>query len=139
MASMMVMQIEGHMEKIFHMFAYLRIKHNSSMAFDPVEPNIYEYQFVHEDWLASAYGEFNEELSTNAPQPKGIGFTMRAFVDSDHASELTMQQSRTGFIIFLNSSPIHWLSKRQTSVETSSFGSEFIKMKQCCEYARKLQ
>ena len=134
MASMMVMQIEGHMEKIFHMFAYLRIKHNSSMAFDPVEPNIYEYQFVHEDWLASAYGEFNEELSTNAPQPKGVGFTMIAFVDSDYTGELTTRQSRTGFVKFLSSAPIYWLSKRQISVERSSFGFEFITIKHCCEY-----
>ena len=34
---------------------------------------------------------------------------MRSFVDSDHAGELTTRQSLTGFIIFLNSSPIYWL------------------------------
>ena len=31
------------------------------------------------------------------------------------------------------------MSKKQTSVESSSFGSEFIAMKQCCEYIRGLQ
>ena len=45
-----------------------------------------------------------------------------------------MCRSRTVLIIFLNSAPIYWFSKCQTSVETSSFGSEFITMKQCCEY-----
>ena len=39
-----------------------------------------------------------------------------------------------GSIIFLNSAPIHWLSKRQTPVEMISFGSEFIAMKKCFEY-----
>ena len=33
----------------------------------------------------------------------------------------------------LNSSPVHWYSKKQNSVETSSFGIEFIAMKQLCE------
>lgn len=31
------------------------------------------------------------------------------------------------------------MSKKQTSVETSSFGSEFIAMKQCTEYIRGLR
>jgi hypothetical protein len=31
------------------------------------------------------------------------------------------------------------LIKKQTSVETSSFGSEFVAMKQCCEYLRGLR
>ena len=31
------------------------------------------------------------------------------------------------------------MSKKQTSVESSSFGSEFIAMKQCCEYIRGLR
>ena len=42
-------------------------------------------------------------------------------------------------MVFLNSAPIHWFSKKQTSVETSSFGSEFIAMKSCCEYVRGLR
>ena len=31
------------------------------------------------------------------------------------------------------------MSKKQTSVESSSFGSEFIAMKQCCEYIQGLR
>ena len=100
------------------------------MVFYPTDPEIDDSQFVCEDFLASAYGEFKEELPPNATQPKGIGFTMRVFVDSDHAGELTTRRSRTGFIIFLNSSPIYWFLKCQTSVETISFGSEFIATKQ---------
>ena len=59
---------------------------------------------------------------------------MQTFIDTDHAGELTTRRSRTGFVIYLNSAPIYWFYKRQGSVETSSFGSEFITMKQCCEY-----
>ena len=35
----------------------------------------------------------------------------------------------TGFIIFLNNAPIVWHSKKQTRVENSVFGSEFIAMR----------
>ena len=94
-ASNMVMPREGHVEQLFHILAYLRIQQNISMVFDPKEPDIDDSQFVRENWLDSAYSEFKEELPTNALQPKGIGFTMRVFIDSDHAGELTTQQSQT--------------------------------------------
>ena len=139
MASMMASPRQGHLDQLFHMFAYLRIKHNSLMVFDPSEPDIDESQFVREDWSAAPYGECKEELPSGMPEPRGVGFTMRAFVDSDFAGELTTRRSRTGYIVFLNSAPIYWFSKRQTCVETSSFGSEFIAMKQCCEYIRGLR
>ena len=63
---------------------------------------------------------------------------MRAYFDYDHSGGLTTRQSRTRLIIFLNSSPIYWFLKRQTLAETSSFGSEFIAIKQCCEYVRAM-
>ncbi len=66
---------------------------------------------------------------------------MRAFVDSDHAGDtITRRRSRTGFMVFLNCSPIHWFSKKQgSSCETSSFGSKFCAVKTCCEYIRGLR
>ncbi len=64
---------------------------------------------------------------------------MSAYVDADHAGDKLTRRSRTGFIVFLNMSPIFWHSKKQTSVETSSFGSEFCAMKQCTEYIRGLR
>ena len=109
------------------------------MVFDHTEPDLDLSQFPSEDWSATAYGECKEEIPSNIPEPRGIGFTMRAFEDSDHAGDTITRRSRTGFLIFLNSAPIYWFSKKQTSIETSSFGSEFVAMKQCCEYVRGLR
>ena len=80
-----------------------------------------------------------EELSPNMPEPCGMGFMMQAKVDADHASDTVTRRSRTGFLVYLNSALIHWHSKKQGCVETSSFGSEFVAMKQCCEYLRGLR
>eukprot|EP00804_Cyclotella_cryptica_P004574 CCRYP_006921-RA/>CCRYP_006921-RA protein AED:0.18 eAED:0.18 QI:0/-1/0/1/-1/0/1/0/109 len=51
------------------------------------------------------------------------------FVDSNHAGEKVSRRSRTGFVIFLNYGMIDWLSKKQSTVETSVFGMEFCAMK----------
>ena len=80
-----------------------------------------------------------EELPLSMPEPRGSSMVMRAFVDSDHAGDTATRRSRTGFIIYLNKSPIFWFSKRQTSVETISFGSEFVAMKLYCKYIRGLR
>ena len=68
------------------------------------------------------------------PEPRGLGFIMRAKVDADHASDTMTGHSRMGFFVYLNCAPIYWWSKKQNSMESSSFGSKFIAMKQCCEY-----
>ncbi len=80
-----------------------------------------------------------EALPNNMPEPRGLGFIIRSKVDADHASDTVTRRSRTGFLVYLNCAPMYWLSKKQTSVESSSFGSEFVAMKQCCEYIRGLR
>ena len=78
----------GHLYAVYYMFAFLKVNHNSVMVFDPTEPDIDQSQFPTQDWSASAYGECKEEIPPkNAPKARGLGFTMRAFVDSDHAGD----------------------------------------------------
>mmetsp|Transcript_16796 Transcript_16796/g.16223 ORF Transcript_16796/g.16223 Transcript_16796/m.16223 type:complete len:157 (-) Transcript_16796:444-914(-) len=64
---------------------------------------------------------------------------MRKFVDLDHAGDTETRRSLTGFLLLLMSALIYWFSKKQTSVKTSSFESEFVAMKQCCKHARGLR
>ena len=97
--------------------------------------------YQQKDWTCSEFGHVSgeEELPSNMPAPRGMGFIMRAKVDADHAGDIVTRRSRTGFMIFLNSSLVYFSSKKQLSVESSSFGSEFVAMKQCCEYVRGLR
>ena len=109
------------------------------MVFDPTEPDIDESVFPKEDWSSTVYGECSEKLPSKAPEPRGLGFKIKAYVDSDHAGDTVTRRSRTGFIVYLNSAPIYWSSKKQGSVETSTYASEFCAMKNCCEYIHGLR
>ena len=53
------------------------------MVFDPSEPDIDYNCFEKEDWSHSVYGMKEEPKPANAPEPKGHGFKIRAYVDSD--------------------------------------------------------
>ena len=140
MSSHLALPREGHLDQVYHMFAHLKKYHNSEMVFDPSDPVIDEAIFEKKDWTSSEFGHLQkEELPANMPEPRGFGFIMSAKVDADHAADTVTRRSRTGFLVFLNCAPIYWFSKKQNSVESSSFGSEFIAMKQCCEYLRGLR
>ena len=60
---------------------------------------------------------------------------MSMFVDADHAGNKVNQKS----LIFFNRAPIHWFSKRQNLVETSTFGSEFCALKTGIELVEGLR
>ena len=61
------------------------------MVFDPSEPTIDEELFVKQDWTNSVYAtddtDLKEALPGNMPEARGIGLTMRAYVDADHAGD----------------------------------------------------
>lgn len=65
--------------------------------------------------------------------------SLHVFVDSDHAGNRMTRRSQTGILIFLNKAPIVWYSKRQNTVETSTFGSEFVAMKTAVELIQGLR
>ena len=121
---------EGHLEQVYHIFAYLKIHHNARIVFDPTYPEVEEPDYVEIDW-ARLYGDTMEPIPDNVPKSRSHEFIIRAYVDASFAGCKLTRRSRTGFIIFLNSSPIYWYSKKQGSCEVSTFGSEFVAMKQC--------
>ena len=69
----------------------------------------------------------------------GSSISREPSVDSDHAGDKLTRRSSTGFVIFLNMAPIIWFSKKQTTIKTSVFGTEFVAMKQGMEMLRGLR
>ena len=139
MSSHLALPRVGHLEQVYHIFGYLKCHHNAEMVFDPTVSDVDMSEFERKDWTTSEFDmDMKEELPENLPEPRGIAFRMRAFVDADHATDSMTRRSRSGFLVFLNYAPIYWLNKKQTVVETSSFGSEFTAMKLCTEYVRGL-
>ena len=63
------------------------------------------------------------------PEPGEFGFVIRAKVNADCASDTVTRTCRIGFLVYINSALAYWFSKKQTSTESSSFGSEFTAMK----------
>jgi hypothetical protein len=96
---------EGHLEAVFHVFAYMGLHHNARAAFDPTYPSVDTGTFIKTDWK-SMYGDVKEMIPSDAPVSRIKEVDLRLFVDSDHDGEQFTRHSRTGFFIYLNMLPI---------------------------------
>ena len=119
---------EGHLQQVFHLFAYLKHHKRSRMVFDDSEPVFDPNAFKTCDW-SEFYPDAEEALPTTMPKERGHGVVTSCFVDADHAGCKATRRSHTGVFLFVNKAPILWYSKRQNTVETSTFGSEYCAMK----------
>ena len=70
LASHMALPREGHLEAMYHVFAYVKNKHNARSVFDPTYPEINTESFITHDWK-NFYGNVKEELPHDAPPPRG--------------------------------------------------------------------
>lgn len=90
------------------------------------------------DWK-EYYPDAFEAIPTNAPPPRGHAVQINMFCDASHATDLITRRSTTGIIIFIQGTPILWYSKRQNTIESSTFGSEFVAMKIATEMVEGLR
>ena len=79
------------------------------------------------------YASAKEAIPGNVPEPRGKGVDLRLYVDSDHAGDTVTRRSRSGIFIFMNMALVSWHSKKQSTIEASVFGAEFVAMKVAME------
>jgi hypothetical protein len=70
---------EGHLEAVFHVFAYLGIHQHVRVVFDPTYPSVDMGTFIKTDWK-SMYGDVKEMIPSYAPFPRGKGVDLRLCV-----------------------------------------------------------
>ena len=108
------------------------------LYFDSVSHFISEDRFHKFDW-EEFYRDAKEEITDDMTQPRGKPMSTHCFEDADHASEKVTRQSQTGILVLCNRATFMWLSKKNNSIETSTFGYEFTALKLAVELVISLQ
>jgi hypothetical protein len=90
------------------------------------EPDYSNYQDPEYNWSLSVYGDVKETIPTDIPEPKGKYVTLSHYFDANLYHDMVTGRSVTAILHFLNQTPMDWYSKKQATVETATFGSEFI-------------
>jgi hypothetical protein len=116
---------EGHLKAMHRLFGYLKAHPMGRLLIDPTEPDHDKYDVSDNAWT-EFYPDVEEELPGDMPVPKGKPIRTTCYVDSDHAHDVVTRRSVSGILLFANGMPVRWYSKRQKTVETSSYGSELV-------------
>ena len=72
------------------------------------------------DWK-EFYGEIKEEDPPRMPEPLAAPVKMLAFVDSDHAGNVVTRRSHSGYFVFIQNALMYSFSKKQNTVEASTY------------------
>ena len=67
------------------------------------------------------------------PDPLGEAVTTTTTMDANLNHCLATGKSLTGCLHFVNKTPVDWNSKKQATVETATYGSEFVAAKTATE------
>ena len=140
MASFRVAPRVGHLERLKRMYGYLRKRPDAAIRFRTGIPN-HERAAMPDvyDWSQSVYGALAEDLPSDMPIPKGKAVRITTYEDANLMHCLLTGRSCTGVIHLLNQTPIYWFSKKQKSVETATYGSEFVAAKIATEQIMDLK
>jgi len=127
MAQYTVAPREGHFLALQRIFGYLKQHPRAMLTIDSSEPPGRKVATFHRDcdW-SEFFPDAIEDIPDKSPTPHGEPVKLTVYVDADHARNNVTRRSVTGILLLINNTPLVWISKRQRTVETSTFGSEMI-------------
>jgi hypothetical protein len=130
---------EGHMEAMERVYGYLKHYAKRQNVYDTRVPDHHDDKVVRYDGWSELYHGAEEELPPDMLFPKGNAVRISGYFDADHAGCLQTRRSTTGIIIFLNGTAVKWYSKRQSTVGSSTYGSEIVAGRIPVEFAIEMR
>ena len=124
----------GHLDRVKRIYGYIRKFDSASIRFRTDPPDYSAIPEQHYDWSNTVYGDNLKELKpSDAPPPLGNPVITTSYKDANLMHDVMTGKSLTGILHFVNKTPIDWYSKKQATVETATYGSEFVSARTCVE------
>ena len=84
-------------------------------------------------WSYTVYGNIQEIIPNDCPKPLGKSVATTTALDSNLLHYMATGASLTACLHFCNQTPMDWYFKKQATVETATYGSEFVAAKTATE------
>ena len=118
---------DGHFKALQRIFGYLRKWMKGKILIDNENyPITHDLKLTKNQNWTEMYPDAEEDIPKDMPEPKGKEMKVTAFVDADHARDKVTRRSVTGVLLLVGNTPLQWLSKRQSTIKISTYGSELI-------------
>ena len=124
---------QGHMDRLKRIYSYAIRTKDYAIRFRTEQP---DYSFLPDQdfvWTYSVYGDVHEILPDDMPDPLGKAVITTTPMDANWNHCSATRKSLTGCLHFVNKTPVDWYSKKQATVETPTYGSEFVAAKTATE------
>ena len=130
---------KGHLERLQRIYGYvLKTKHYST-RYRTEEPDYSYLPNMKHDWSYTVYSNVQEIIPNNCPKPLGKSVTTTTTLDANLLHCMATGASLTACLRFCNQTPTEWYSKKQATVETATYGSEFVAAKTATEQIMDLR
>ena len=126
LSSFRVSPRQGHMDRVKQIYGYLSKMCHATI---PIRTGLPDYSDLPDpdyDWTHSVYGNVKEDSPDDAPTPLGKPVILTTYVDANLFHDMATGRAVTGVLHLINQTPFEWYSKKQGTVETATYGSEFM-------------
>ena len=117
---------KGHLDRVKRIYGYLCKMKHATIRIRTEEPDYSDIPDPDYNWAYSIYGDVQELRPSDAPVALGNRVTLTTYVDANLYHDMLTGRSVTGILHLVNKMPVHWYSKKQGTVETATYGSEFV-------------
>ena len=130
---------KGHLDRIRRIYGYLAKFESAALRIRVFPPDFSQLPESIHDWAYSVYGDGEELVPHEPPAPLGKPVTLSHYVDANLYHDMLTGRAVTGILHFVNQTPIDWFSKKQSTVETATYGSEFVAARTCTEQCMEIR
>ena len=117
---------KGHLDRVKRIVGYLLFLPDGAIRFRTGEPDFSSLKDQEYDWTRSVYSGACEQIPHDIPNPLGKHVQTTHYVDANLHHDLATGKAVTAVLHFLNQTPIDAYTKRQFTIETATYGSEFL-------------
>ena len=117
---------KGHLDRAKRIVGYLLFLPDGAIRFRIGEPDFSSLKVQEYDWTRTVYSGACEQIPHDIPKPLGKHVQTTHYVDANLHHDLATGKAVTAALHFLNQTPIDAYTKRQSTVETATYGSEFV-------------
>jgi hypothetical protein len=116
----------GHLERLKRIYGYVKRFEEGYIRVRTEIPDMSSTKDKEYDWLYEVYGDVKQEIEKDIPIALGKSVITVSYKDANLYHDWTTGRASMGILHFVNGTPIDWYSKKQATVETATYGSEFV-------------
>ena len=119
----------GHLKRLKRLYGYLAKTKHFAIRYRTKELEYSHLPKQEYEWTRTVYGNVKEEIPNDIPKQLRKRVITTTFLDANLLHDIVTGKLVTAVLHFVNTTPTHWFSKTQATVETATYGSEFIAAK----------